>query len=148
MAGVAWPLVRAYLAANLPTVVGAGVLVLDGPVKTGENPLAYLSLGAAPSATGDTNAGIFRQEVSPDGFSASELGEIVCELGAVTGLSTVPDVWTTFGLIAAWIQADMTLGGTLTHGSTVTITANVAQAQTSSGAVQRLVISVNYFTRL
>lgn len=144
---VAWPAVRAYLAANLPGVVGAGVTVFDGPVVTGQDLDAYLTI--ADQASGDSaSAGSFSQEVGPDGFSATETGTVLCELGAVTGGTDVPDVFATFDAIASHLQGNQTLGGTLTPASTVTASADVVQDQTSSGAVQRLLISIAYFTRL
>lgn len=147
MSGVAWPDVRDRLVAAAPTVVGAGVSVYDGPIVSNDSPAAYLVIGHTPS-TGDDSAGRFDQSVGPDGFSALETGTVVGELGAVTGDSTVPTVWATFTALAAWIQADQTLGGTLTPGSTVTVSADVVEAQTTTGAVQRLLLTFAYTTRL
>lgn len=144
---VAWATVKDRLVVALPAVVGASVSVIDGPVVTGNAPSAYITVGYAPSATGDSS-GTFSQDVGPDGFSATETGSVVCELAAVTGSTTIPDAFATFDLIAAWVQADMTLGGVLEVGSTCTVSAVVVQEQTRAGAVQRLVVSINYFTRL
>lgn len=147
MAGVAWEAVKARLVEALPAVVGSTVASYNGPVVTGQKPTAYLTIGAAPSRAND-EAGSFEQVVGPDGFDVEETGTVLCELGAVTGSTTIPSVFASFAAVAAWVQADMTLGGTLGKGSTCTVSADVAQAQTGSGAVQRLVLSFNYFTRL
>lgn len=140
----AWPLVRSALATALPGVIGA-VTFYDGPVVTGESPAAYLTLGTQPSQ--GESAGSFSQDVGPDGFSALEEGTILAELGAVAGSTRVPDVFTTFAVIATWVQADMTLG-VLSPGSTCTVSASVVEAQTTAGAVQRLLLTFTYTTRL
>lgn len=141
----AWPLVRSALATALPGVIGA-VTFYDGPVVTGESPAAYLTLGTQPSQ--GESAGSFSQDVGPDGFAAVESGTILAELAAVTGSTTVPDAFATFDAIAAHVHANQTLGGTLTPGSTVTVSAAVEQAQTTAGAVQRLLLTFAYTTRL
>jgi hypothetical protein len=143
---VAWPVVRARLAADLPGVL-PGVKVYDGPPVTGERPSAYLTIAAQPSR-GDDSGGSFTQDVGPDGFSALEAGSVLCELAGVTGSTTVPDVFASFDAIAAHVQADQTLAGALLPGSTVTVSADVEQAQNTSGAVQRLLVTVTYTTRL
>ena len=142
---VAWPAVRSRLAAALPPVVG--VPVYDGPVVTGDNPAAYLTIAARPS-TGADASGNFSQDVGPDGFSALESGTVLGELAGVTGSTDVPDVFATFALIAAYIQTHQTLGGVLLPGSTLTVLADVEQSQTTSGAVQRLLLTFAYTTRL
>jgi hypothetical protein len=144
---VAWNRVRNHLAATLPGVVGPSIATYNGPVVTGDSPNSFLTIGTAPSAS-DTISGTFEQDVGPDGYSATERGAVVCELAAVTGSTDIPDVFTTFDAIAAYVQSDMTLGGTLTPGSTVSAIATVVEAQTTAGAVQRLLITINYFTRL
>lgn len=144
---VAWDAVRAVLAANLPAVVGASVTVYDGPVVSGDAPASYLTVADQPSSP-DVGVGSFEQEVGPDGFSAAESGAILCELAAVTGDTTIPSVFATFDAIATWLQGNQTLKGTLTPASTVTAGAEVLQAQTTDGAVQRLLITVSYTTRI
>jgi hypothetical protein len=147
MSGVAWPAVRARLASALPTVVGSTVVVQDGPLISGTNPAAYLTIGFQASS-GSTSAGLFDQENGLDGYSATERGTVLAELGAITGETAVPDVFSTFALIAAWVQSDLTLGGTLPHGATVAVSAEVTEAQTSSGAVQRLLVVFTYTTNV
>lgn len=144
---VAWASVRDRLAADLPGVVGASVRVYNGPIVSNENPAAYLTVGHTPSSA-DESAGSFSQDVGPDGFSAVESGTVVAELAAVTGSTTIPDVFATFDAIAAYVQGDMTLGGTLLPGSTLTVSADVEQSQTTSGAVQRLLLTFAYTARL
>jgi hypothetical protein len=144
---VAWPTVRARLAAALPAVVGSGVTVYDGPVVSGATPTAYLTIAHSPSSE-TPSVGDFRQDVAPDGFSAAEDGTVLCELGAITGGTDMPTIFGTFDAIASWVQSDMTLGGVLSQGSTCTVAAQVVQAQTTSGAVQRLVLTFTYFTRI
>jgi hypothetical protein len=143
---VAWPSVRAALAAALPGVIGAGVKFYDGPVVTGESPSAYLALAGRPSQ--DEGAGSFSQDVGPDGFSALESGTVLGELAGVTGSTAIPDVFATFDAIASYVQADQTLAGALLAGSTLTVSAEVEQAQTTAGAVQRLLLTFAYTTRL
>jgi hypothetical protein len=144
---VAWPTIRARLAAQLPTVLGPTVSVYDGPVVSGEAPPSYLTIADTPS-TDDETGGSFTQEVGLDGFLVTETGTVLCELAAVSGDATVPDVFASFDLIASWVQTDMTLGGVLRPGSTCTVSAAVVLAQTSAGAVQRLIVTFNYFARL
>ena len=143
---VAWEAVKAHLVTALPAVVG-NVVVIDGPVVTGTNPPAYITVGHTPSADVES-AGSFTQDVGPDGYAAEEVGSVVCELAAHTGSTNVPTVFATFAAIAAWIQADMTLGGILSPNATCTASANVVQAQTRAGAVQRLLLTISYTTRL
>lgn len=146
MAAVAWQAVKARLVSALPAVIPTAT-VYDGPRVSGEDPAAYLTVGSAPSQS-DESGGSFSQDVGPDGYSATETGSVVCELGATTGATDIPDAFGLFAAVAAWVQADMALGGTLSPGSTCTVNATVVQAQTRAGAVQRLILSVNYFTRL
>lgn len=144
--GVAWQTVRAALAAVLPDVIGA-TMFYNGPIVTGESPAAYLTLAHQPSQ-GEDGSGTFSQDVGPDGFSALEEGTVLAELAGVTGSTTVPDVFTTFAAIASYVQAHQTLDGALTPGSTLTVSADVEQAQTTAGAVQRLLLTFAYTTRL
>ena len=143
---VAWGAVRAHLAASLPAIVGSSVKVYDGPVVTAEAPMAYLTIGSQPS--GPESAGTFTQVTPPDGFASVETGTVLCELGAIDGTASVPSVFASFDLIAAYLHANQTLGGVLFPGSTVTVGAEVTQYQTQSGATQQLLLSVTYQTRI
>lgn len=144
---VAWEAVKARLVAALPAVVGAGVAVYDGPSVSGESVSSYLTVGDQPS-NDSASAGSFSHEVGPDGFTVTETGTVLCELGAVTGDTVVPSVFASFDAIVSHIQADQTLGGVLSPGATVAASADVVQGQTTAGAVQRLLLSINYFARL
>lgn len=144
---VAWPTVRSRLAAALPAVVGSGVTVYDGPVVTGDSPAAYLTIAHQPSVDEDS-AGSYEQDREPvGGFVVSETGEVLLEVGAVTGDIAVPDAFGIADDIHAWVQADQTLG-VLTPGSTSALAVEVLQAQNTAGAVQRLLLTLSYFTRL
>lgn len=143
MAGVAWLTVKNRLVAALPAVVGAKVY--DGPVVTGEHPTAYVTVGWSPAE--DNDAGSFDPDVAQDGFSSTETGSVVCEFAAVNGSARMPNAFAMLSAFAAWVQADMTLG-VLTQGSTCALSVRVVQAQTTAGATQRLIVSVNYFTRV
>ena len=144
---VAWPSVRARLVAALPAVVGASVKVYNGPVLTGDSPRAYLTIGHQPS-TEDETAGSYEQtQTGPGGFLSEENGTVLMELGAVTGDTQVPDAFATVDLIHAWVQADQTLG-VLSKGSTASLSVDVLEAAQSGGAVQRLLLTLTYFTRV
>ncbi len=144
---VAWPLVRAALWSQLPALLPGGYRSYNGPVPDGSQPQAYLTIGRAPSADND-GAGSFTQTNGRDGFSAAETGIVLGELGAVTGSASVPNVFAAFDAIVSHVQEDMTLGGVLHQGSTVTVTASVVEAVTTAGAVQRLLISFDYVTNI
>lgn len=142
---VAWPSVRARLASQLPTVVGASVTVYDGPVVTGDAPTAYVTVAFQPS-TEDEDAGSYEQTLGPDGFSATEVGSVLLEFGAITGDSTVPSAFTMVDALQGWVQKNQTLEGLLVTGSVVTVSVGVLHAQNTAGAVQRLLASVDYTT--
>lgn len=145
MSAVAWPSVRSALAAGLASVLD--VTVYDGPDVTGDTPDAYLSLAYRPSVD-DLSAGDFTQGIGPDGYSAVETGTVLAELAGVTGSTTVPDVFATFDTIAGYVQAHQTLDGTLTPDAVLTVSADVEQSQTTAGAVQRLLLTFTYTTRI
>lgn len=144
---VAWPTVRARLAAALPAVVGAGVTVYDGPVVTGDTPSAYLTVAHQPSLEDETAGSYEQTQTGPDGYLSEETGTVLMELAAVTGDSTVPSAFTAADAIHAWVQADQTLG-VLTPGSTSSLSVEVLQAQNTAGAVQRLLLTLTYSTRV
>lgn len=142
---VAWPNVRGRLAAHLPTLLGAGVTVYDGPVVTGDSPAAYVTVAHQPSSDAE-DAGRYAQTLGPDGFRATEVGSVLLEFAAVTGDSTVPSAFGMVDALQAWVQKDQTLGGLLVTGSVVTISVDVLQAVNTAGAVQRLLASLDYTT--
>jgi hypothetical protein len=145
---VAWPTVKDRLVALLPTLPGfAGVLVFDGPAVTGEAPAAYVTVGWQESTDDDTAGSYEQTQTGPEGFAAEETGTVLLEFAAVTGDVTVPSA---FGLVDALqnsVQTDQTLG-VLGRGSTASLAVEVVQSQTTSGAVQRLLVSLTYFARL
>ena len=144
---VAWPTIRARLASALPAVVGASVTVYDGPVVTGDSPLAFVTVAHQPS-TDDESAGDYEQtQTGPGGYLSEESGTVLLEVAAVTGDPVVPSAWTTADAIHAWVQADQTLG-VMTPGSTSSLAVEVLQAQNTAGAVQRLLLTLSYFTRV
>lgn len=143
----AWPTVRDRLFAAMPGVVGPSVTVFNGPVVTGDNPPAYLTVGHQPSVE-EESAGSYEQaQTGPGGYVAEESGTVLLELGAVTGDSVVPSVFDTADQIATWVQTDQTLG-VLSPGSTSSLSVEVLQEQSTAGAAQRLLLALNYFTRL
>lgn len=145
---IVWPLVKAHLVAVLPGIVGTGVTVYDGPVVTGQTPSAYLTVGDQPSVN-SSGAGSFRQEVTElGGYTAAESGSVLCEMGAVTGSTSVPSIWESCAAITAYLHANQTLGGVLYAAGTVEFSGDPESEQTTSGAVQRLLFSVNYQTRI
>lgn len=147
MSAVAWPSVRSALVTGLKGALPSTVTVYDGPVVTGDRPSAYLTLAYRPSVD-DPSAGDFTQGIGPDGYSAVEAGTVLAELAGVTGSTTVPDVFATFDTIAGYVQAHQTLDGTLTPDAVLTVSADVEQSQTTAGAVQRLLLTFTYTTRI
>lgn len=144
---VAWPTVRARLATALPAVVGSSVTVYDGPVVTGDNPPSYLTVAHQPSVEDETAGSYEQTQTGPGGYLSEETGTVLLEVGAITGDSEVPDAFTTADAIHSWVQADQTLG-VLSPGSTSSLAVEVLQAQTTAGAVQRLLLTLTYFTRV
>lgn len=144
---VAWPKVRAALAQSLPSALPAGFKFSNGPIVGGDSPRGYFTLGHAPS-TDDDSSGTFIQANGPDGYVVTESGFITGELGAVTGSANMPSVFAAFDALVSRIQSDMTLGGVLAPGSTVTAEASVVEEQTKSGAVQRLIVTIQYLTNI
>lgn len=143
---VAWPTVRARLAAALPGVVGAGVTVYDGPVVTGDSPAAYLTVAHQPSTEDETAGGYEQTQDGFGGFASEERGTVLMELGAVTGDSVVPSAFASADAIHSWVQADQTLG-VLNPGSTTSLEVDVLEIN-AGGGVQRLLLTLNYFTRV
>lgn len=141
----AWPVIKQRLVAALPGVVTA--TVYDGPVLTGDNPTAYLTVGWQPS-TDDLTAGTFEQtHTGPGGFFAEERGTVLLELGVSTGDPDMPSAFAQADALTAWVSADQTLG-VMTPGSTSSTEFDVVQDQNSAGAVQRLLLTLSYTTRI
>jgi len=140
---VLWPIVRDRLVTILPTLPGFGaVTVYDGPVTSGDTPATYVTVGWQPR-TEDESAGSFTQLEGPDGFSVTEDGAVLMEFAAVTGDSTVPDAFAMYGALATWLQQNPRLG-ILVPGSLASLQVEVAEAQNTAGAVQRLLVGLLY----
>jgi hypothetical protein len=131
------------MVAALPAVLPAGTVVFDGPVPTGDDPARYLSVGWQPSVE-DATAGSFTQERGQDGFTATEAGDVLCEIAAVTGDSVVPDAFDIADAVTAWAHGDRTLGGALHAAATTSVAVEVLEAQTRAGATQRLLLTLSY----
>lgn len=143
----AWAAVKAALVSALPAVVGSSVTVYDGPVVTGEAPRAYLTIGNQPSSE-QGSSGVFSQANGPDGFAWLETGTVLCELGALSADPTLPSVFASFDAITAYLAGNQLLAGSMFASATVSASAEVVQLQTTAGATQHLLISINYQTRL
>lgn len=144
---VIWPDVKQRLVAELRALLEPDVTVFDGPVVTGDDPLAYLCVGDQPSSD-DDGAGEFEQDRGPDGFTVTESGVVLCEIGAVNGDTTMPSAWAVFDAVATYVQQNQTLNGLLEVNATLRAAATVLQAQTYEGAAQRLLVSITYSTLL
>ena len=82
---VAWPTVRARLAAELPDLL-PGVTVSDGPILSGNSPQAYLTIAHQPSAESLSAGGYDNAQEGTGGFLGQERGTVLLEAGAVTGV--------------------------------------------------------------
>ena len=143
----AWPLVRDQLVTVLPGLL-TGVTVWDGKVVTQHKPAAFVTIGYQPSASEDS-AGSYQQGPSAvGGFDAVENGTVLMEAGARTGSTETPDAFGIAQAIQDWVHANQTLSGVLSKDATASIGVQVVQAQKASGAVQRLLITLTYFTRV
>lgn len=145
--GTQWPVVHARLVALLPSLTGwSGVPVYDGPPVTGDAPTDYCTVGFALN---EDSAGNFEHERSGNGFQVQESGGVRCELVVTTGDTDLPTVraraFTLMDAVEETIRADQTLG-VLSPASTTALTVDVVPAQSTSGAQQRLVFTVGYFT--
>lgn len=142
-----WPVVHGRLVALLPTLPGwSGVPVYDGPPVTGDAPMRYVTVGFVND---EVSAGSFAHERAGNGFQVQETGNVRCELVTAIGTADLPEMRAAaFALLDALevaIRADQTLG-VLPAASTTSLEVDVIPTQSTSGAVQRLVFSVNYFT--
>ena len=138
---VAWPLVKAHLVQVLPTLVDAKVY--DGPITTAAAPARWITVGWQPS-TEDESAGSYEQSQLSDGWAADETGNVLLEVAATTGGTTVPDAFALVDALQDYVQGDPSLGGVLDGAPTVSLTVEVLQAQSNAGAVQRLLVGLNY----
>jgi hypothetical protein len=146
---IAWPVVKARLA-----VIADGLSewsatsVYNGPVVTGDAPTEFFTVGFLPT---DDAAGSYEQDRGLGDVpreSGTVLSELVCSSGAASDMPTVEAH--AFSLLAALqtaVDADPTLG-VLRQGSTSSLSVDVQPAQTTSGAVQRLTVTLSYVARV
>lgn len=144
----AWPVLIDRLVSLLPTLPGwAGVEVYDGPPVTADDPTDYVTVGYV---VGEDFGGTYEQSRGLDGCMLEESGTIRSELVCQTGEVDLPSVRArAFLLVDAWeaeIARDKSLG-VLAPSSTSSLSVDVAPAQTTSGAVQRLTVTLSYFSR-
>jgi hypothetical protein len=143
----AWPLIRDRVLSAVPPLL-TGVTVWDGRVVTQAKPASWLTVGYQPSTVEDS-AGSYEQSPSQvGGYAAEENGTLLMEAGARTGSTETPDAFGIADVVHGWVDGDMTLGGLLPQGSTASVAVQVVEAQQKAGAVQRLLITLTYFTRV
>jgi hypothetical protein len=155
-----WPVVQQALVALLPTLDGYDdVLVYDGPalsdtaspmwVTVGWSSLGPLG-GSRGSGAGDS--GSFDGDTDePVDRMWAERGSVACEFVVWSGdeQALTTHRASAFALVNTLqhsIRLDPTLG-VLPPGCATSLSAEVVSAQDSSGAAQRLIVSVNYFVR-
>lgn len=140
----AWPVVKARMVAALPTLAGWDVVTtFNGPPVTSSAPPNYVTVGYV---VGEAMAGDYT-ETPGVGDVDNETGTIRSELVCSTGATDLPTVEAlAFALadqVQAWVKANRTLG-VLRPGSTSNLAVDVIPSQTTSGAEQRLVLSLTY----
>lgn len=144
----AWPLVKARLAALAPTLTGwSGVRSYNGPVVTGEAPTEFFTVGFV---VGEDFAGSYGQDRGAGDMpmeSGTVQSELVCWSGAATDMPVVEArAFALVDALQAEIDRDPTLG-VLARGSTSSLSVDVQPAQATSGAVQRLTVTLSYLAR-
>lgn len=143
----AWPVVLNRLLVLLPTLPGwSGVEVFDGPPTTGDAPKSFVTVGFVQGEDYGGNYDRTRGTANLLEENGAIRSEIVCWTGDVDLPTTRAQA---FALADAWeaaVAADQTLG-VLPPSSTSSLTVDVAPVQTTSGAEQRLVVTLTYFTR-
>ena len=124
------------------------VEVFDGPPVTGSAPDAYVTVGYVLE---EGSAGDFNQERGDVDGLVEETGAVRCELVAATGDVDLPAVMdrvaTLLDQLDAAVRADQSLGGVLGACSAVTVAADFAPVQNTSGASVRVAMSVQYSAR-
>lgn len=143
-----WPQVQSQLVALLPTLPAlAGVPVYDGPPLADEAPKDFVVVGAGNGT--DVGGGYVQSPGPVDGMT-EETGVVLCEFVSWSGDEVLSAVRSrVFGFVNALeasLLADQTLG-LFAQGATTTLSAEVLPQQNTSGAEQRLVVSVHYFAR-
>lgn len=138
----AWPLLAGRLVSWLPTLPGwAGVAVYDGPPVTADVPGSYVTVGFV---LGEDNGGSYDQVYLAGGL-LEETGTVHCEIVCWTGDVDLATMRTQAFALADALQAAMSADGTL--GGVVrsaAMTVDVRPVQTTAGAEQRLMVTLNY----
>ena len=141
----AWPTVKDRLAVLLPSLPGWSVAsVYNGHVLTGDTPTTFVTVGYVP---GEDFAGSFEQTYTPGGM-LEEVGTVRSEIVCGAGDDDLPGMQAlAFALFDAW-QAEVTRDGSLgvLNGGSASLAVDVQPAQTTDGAVQRLVVTLSYAT--
>jgi hypothetical protein len=117
-------------------------------VVTGEAPTEFFTVGFLP---GEDNAGSYEQDRGLGDVpveSGTVLAELVCSSGAASDMPTVEArAFVLMDALQAAVDADPTLG-VLRGGSSASLAVDVQPAQTTSGAVQRLTVTLSYVARV
>lgn len=144
-----WPVVQQRLVALLPTLTGfTDVVVHDGPPLSEQGAESYVTVGWSE----DSGSGSFVPTDEAITGMRAETGTVLCEFVIWGGDEDLPGYRATaFDLVDALEESIRTEGGqrlaVLPASSTTSLSADVVSAQDSSGATQRLLVSVNYFVR-
>ena len=148
----AWPLVVDRLVSLLPSLPGwSGVTVFDGPPVTGDAPADYVTVGFV---VGEDFGGSYEQTRNGEGGwqgALEETGTVRCEVVCTTGdEDSLPAMRArAFELVDAWdasVADDETLG-VLPASSISSLTVDVQPVQNTSGAAQRLTVTLSYLAR-
>jgi hypothetical protein len=147
-----WPLVKRRLVALLPTLDGwSTVAVYNGWRVTGDSPAEFCTVGYVD---GEDFGGSYEQTRNGEaGWQGAleESGTVRCELVLWSGDDVLPELEArAFALVDAWeaeISRDETLGGVLPPSSSASLTVDVQPQQKGDGPVQRLTVTLSYFSR-
>lgn len=147
----AWPALVNRLVAHLPTLPGwSGVSVYDGPPVTADAPTDYVTVGFV---VGEDFGGAYEQTRNGDGGwqgaleeSGTVRSEVVCSTGDVDMPSVRARAFALVDAWEAWVSADERLG-VLGPSSISSLSVDVQPAQTTSGSVQRLAVTLVYLAR-
>jgi hypothetical protein len=147
----AWPLLLDRLVVLLPTLPGwAGVIVYDGEPVTSEYPPEYVTVGFIP---GEDFGGTYEQTRNGEtGWEGclTESGTVRSEVVVWSGDSNQLPAHRAraFALVDAWeaeVSRDESLG-VLGKPAISSLAVDVQPAQTTSGAAQRLVVTLTYLS--
>ena len=143
----AWPAVKAWLVAKIPTLPGlSDVVVYAGPPVTANNPPRYVTVGFVT----DDHGGQYQKVQYDDGTVWQEIGEVRCQIVAQSG-GTDPSIPEASAIaiadaLEAAIRADRRLGGTLSPEGTSEWATEVHSVTDQNGVATALVHSLRYTT--